>query len=233
MFDMKIKNPFKGMTVFEIILLAVSIVTVTVSYILSPSKNYLNLVASLIGAVAIIFVAKGNVLGQILTVIFAVFYGIISYRFRYYGEMITYLALSAPMAVAAVISWIKNPYKQTAEVKIRKLTKSNVMVILVLSIAVTVAFYFILKALNTANLIFSTVSVFTSFLAASLVFLRSPYYGLGYALNDLVLIVLWALATVEDLAYVPMICCFAIFLIDDIYGFVNWRKMLKRQEKNE
>lgn len=229
---MKITNPFKGMTAFEIVLFTASLVAVVVSFIFSPSKNYLNLAASVIGVIAIMFVAKGHVFGQILTVVFSVCYGIISYFFRYYGEMITYLALSAPMAVGAIIVWIKNPYKQTSEVKIRKLTKLNVILTFVISIAVTVAFYFILKALNTNNLIFGTISVFTSCIAATLVILRSPYYGLGYAINDLVLIVLWALATTEDLSYIPMICCFAMFFIDDIYGFVNWRKMLRRQEKD-
>ena len=78
---------------------------------------------------------------------------------------------------------------------------------------------------------FSTISVTTSFLAAFLTFLRSPLYALGYAANDIVLIVLWVLATMGDKDYLPMIICFIIFLINDIYGYVSWRKMEKDQEK--
>ena len=51
--------------------------------------------------------------------------------------------------------------------------------------------------LDTPNIVFSTISVTTSFLAASLTMLRSSYYALGYAMNDIVLIVLWVLASLK------------------------------------
>ena len=51
--------------------------------------------------------------------------------------------------------------------------------------------------------------------------MRSPYYALFYSFNDIVLIVLWTLATITDIGYLPMILCFVIFLVNDIYGFVN------------
>lgn len=67
-----------------------------------------------------------------------------------------------------------------------------------------------------------TVSVATSFIAASL-------YGLGYAANDIVLIIMWIMATVDDPSYLPMIVCFLVFFINDCYGFINWRKIRQRQ----
>ncbi len=60
---------------------------------------------------------------------------------------------------------------------------------------------------------------------------RSPYFAVGYACNDLVLIVLWVLAAVEDFSYLPMVMCFAVFFFNDMYGFVCWKKMEKRQKK--
>lgn len=80
-------------------------------------------------------------------------------------------------------------------------------------------------------MIFSTISITTSFLSASLTFLRSPLYALGYAANDIILIVLWVLATIENKDYLPMIICFIIFLINDFYGYISWRIMEKSQEK--
>ena len=227
---MKIQNPFRDLTVFERILWIVSLVVVSASFLLSPSKDYLTLTASLIGVTALIFIAKGYVLGQVLTVVFAVFYGIISFHFRYYGEMITYLGMSAPMAISAMIAWIRHPYADSKEVEVRRLTKVHFLGLSVLTVAVTVAFYFILGALHTENLLISTISVTTSFFAASLVFLRSPYYALAYAANDVVLIVMWIMASVADISYLPMILCFVMFLVNDLYGFVNWRRMEKRQK---
>ncbi len=92
------------------------------------------------------------------------------------------------------------------------------------TIAVTAVFYGILRALDTLNIIFSTISVVTSFLAASLTMLRSSYYAVGYAANDVVLIVLWGLASMENPAYIPVVVNFVIFFINDMYGFVSWRR---------
>ena len=97
---------------------------------------------------------------------------------------------------------------------------------------ITGIFYFILKYFNTANLIPSTISVTTSFVAVYLTFRRSPYFALAYASNDIVLIILWILASIYDAKYISVVVCFVAFLVNDIYGFVNWCKMKKRQNNN-
>ena len=225
----KIKNLWRDLTHFERGLWITSVIVVTLSYLLSPSGNWLTLVASLIGVTALIFVAKGYVIGQILSVVFAVFYGIISLHFQYYGEMITYLGMTAPIAVVSTITWLRHPYRKTAEVEVGHVTKKQVILLLLATVAVTTAFYFILAALHTANLFWSTVSVTTSFLAVSLTALRSPYYALAYTANDIVLIVLWILAAIQDISYLPMILCFVMFMANDLYGFWHWHRMRDRQ----
>lgn len=98
-------------------------------------------------------------------------------------------------------------------------------VILILAgIFVTAIFYYVLKMLNTPNIVFSTISVTTSFAAVSLTMLRSSYYAVGYAANDLVLIILWVLASVENPAYIPVVVNFRIFFFNDVYGFISWKK---------
>ena len=230
---MRLVSLFRSLTKFEWCLWMSSVVVVTISFFLSPDKNVLNLIDSLIGVTALIFISKGYVIGQVLLIIFGVLYGIISFEYRYYGEIITYLGMTAPIAGLAVISWLRHPYKDSKEVEVnRHLKLSTWLTLIFLTAAVTVGFYFILKALGNSNLLFSTISVTTSFLAASLTFLRSPYYGLGYAANDAVLITLWVLAALENPGYVPMIFCFVMFFINDLYGFFNWRRMSKRQQRS-
>ncbi len=173
---------------------------------------------------------KGKSDRPALTIIFSILYGIISYTFAYYGEMITYLGMTMPMAIFALISWLRNPYKgNRAQVKVNSLKAKEILLMLAAAALITLAFYFILKACGTANMIPSTISVTTSFIAVYLTFRRSPLYALGYAANDIVLIVLWILATIEDMTYLSVVICFAMFLINDIYGFVSWRKMRKKQ----
>lgn len=227
------KNPFKALNKFDWALWIGSLVIITVIFAAASKRDYMTLAASLIGITAGMFTAKGHVLGQILIVVFAVFYGIISYFLKYYGEMITYLGMSAPVAVASVVTWIKHPHEDGAEVKVATMSTTAIIAVAALTAVVTTAFYFILRALGTANLAVGTVSVATSFLASAFSVLRSPLYAVSYALNDIVLIVLWVLATVTDISNLPMVICFSLFLLHDIYGFVNWKRMKKSQANNE
>ena len=221
--------PFARLTRFERGLWIVSLLCASVSFVLSPERDALTLIASLIGLTSLILNARGEVLGQVLMVLFSFIYGVISYSFAYFGEMITYLGMTMPIAAAAVISWLRHPYKGSAEVAVRPITKKELLLLFMLTALVTWVFYYILRALGTANLFMSTLSVLTSFLGASLTYLRSPYYALGYAANDVVLIVLWILASIENPAYLPMILCFVMFLVNDLYGYAAWRRMQRRQ----
>ena len=224
------KKFFKSVTVVEWLIWGISVITVTGCFIVFKNTQYLYLTGSLIGVTALIFVSKGNPAGQFLTVVFSVFYGIISYSFKYYGEMITYLGMTAPIALWALFSWLKNPYNgNKCEVKVNSVSKWEWCLLTASAVTISVAFFFVLRALNTANLIISTVSVFTSFLAACLTARRSRFYAIFYALNDIVLIVMWSMASYESLTYLPMVICFTAFLFADGYGFINWSIMNKRQ----
>lgn len=98
-------------TKFEIMLWSTSSGLILVAFLLFDKTNYLTLIASLIGVTSLIFNAKGNPLGQLLMVLFSLLYGVISYSFHYYGEMITYLGMTAPMALFALIAWLRHPFK--------------------------------------------------------------------------------------------------------------------------
>lgn len=208
-----------------------SVLLITASFCLYDRENCLTLAASLIGVTSLIFNAKGNPFGQFLMVIFSLLYGVISFTFSYYGEMLTYLGMTMPMAVFALISWLKNPHNgNRAEVKVNTLCSKEIGFMWILTGVVTVVFYFVLDAFHTANIVPSTISVTTSFIAVYLTFRRSPFFALGYAANDIVLIVLWVLACISDARYISVVVCFVAFLINDIYGFLNWRKMKERQK---
>ena len=224
------KNPFKNLTKHEWLLWGISILVVAVSNILSPDVTPATLCGTLIGVTALIFIAKGDVWGQILTIVFSFLYSITSLEFRYYGEMITYLGMTMPIAALSVISWLRHPFKKGEnEVKIHRLTRNQIIAMILLSITVTAVFYFVLKYFNTTNLIISTVSIATSFLASYLMLYRNSYYALAYAANDVVLIILWVLASIESFSYFPMVICFLMFLINDLYGFASWKIREKRQ----
>ena len=212
----------------EKLLWALSVSFILVSFCIFDRESYMTLCASLIGVTSLIFNAKGNPFGQLLAVVFSLLYGGISYTFAYYGEMITYLGMTMPMAVFALIAWLRNPYNgNRAEVRVNAISRREAGWMCLGAAAVTAVFYFVLAYFRTANLLPSTVSVTTSFLAVYLT--CSPYFALAYAANDLVLIVLWTLASAEDIRYISVVVCFAAFFANDIYGYISWQRMKLRQ----
>ncbi|MCI7249355.1 MAG: nicotinamide riboside transporter PnuC [Clostridiales bacterium] len=221
-------KPFRDFTKLDIIIWTGSVTALIISFAASGGGDALTLIASLIGVTSLIFIAKGNVIGQFLMILFAVIYSIISFTFHYYGEMVTYMCMTAPSALITAIAWIKNPYSET-QVAVGEVRWRGWLALVSATVAITIIFYFILAALDTPNLFFSTISVTTSFLAAGLMFLRSQYYATGYMANDLILVILWILASLEDISYLPMVVNFAIFFINDLYGYISWSRMKKVQ----
>lgn len=226
----KIANYF---SLFELVLWCLSVLIITVAFLLFDKTNFLTLAASLVGVTSLIFNAKGNALGQLLMIVFSLLYGIISYSFSYYGEMLTYLGMTMPMAVFALVSWLKNPFGgDKAQVKVNSISKTEIALMWLAAFIVTAGFFFVLKFFNTANIIPSTISVTTSFVAVYLTFRRSRFFAFVYAANDVVLIILWVLASLQDVKYISVVVCFIAFLFNDTYGFINWHKMKKAQENN-
>ena len=224
------KNLLRYFTRGEWTLWGGSVCLIVLAFLLFDRVNYLTLAASLIGVTSLLYNAKGNPIGQSLMVVFSGLYGIISYRFAYYGEMLTYVGMTGPMALFALISWLRNPYGgNRAEVAVDRLRKFEYVLLPFLTILVTIGFYFILKFFHTANLLPSTLSVTTSFVAVYLTFRRNPFFALAYAANDVILIILWLLAARTDISYLSVVICFALFLVNDLYGFLCWQKMRRRQ----
>ena len=226
----KIINYF---TATELIILFVSILIITSMFLIFDGESYFSYFASIIGTVSLILNAKGNFIGQIIGIVFCSFYAIISWSYQYYGEVITYFGMTMPFAIVSLVSWIKNPYKDNkTEVSVNNINIKEIFFAIPCALVITFIFYFILKYFNTSNLLISTVSILTSTVAVYLTFRRSPYFALAYTINDLVLIVLWSLASIENKMYVSIVACFIAFLINDIYGFIAWERMRRRQSKN-
>ncbi len=214
----------------ELMLWGMSVLFIVLLFVFFDGRNYMRLAASVVGVTSLIFNAKGNPAGQFLMIVFSILYGIISFSFSYYGEMITYLGMTMPMAAFSLISWLKNPYEgNRSEVKVNVISELETVPMCVAATGITILFFLVLKYFDTANLALSTISVTTSFLAVYLTFRRSSYFALAYAANDVVLIMLWVLASLSDIRYISVAVCFVAFLINDIYGFISWQEMKSRQ----
>lgn len=138
-----------------------------------------------------------------------------------------------PISIMSIVSWLKNKSNNNENVvKVNKIHGKEYLYLSVFTIIATIGFYFLLKMLNTNELIISTVSLMTSLLASYLMFRRSSYYAVCFMLNDIILIILWSLVVINNsIAYLPTVITFIVFLINDTYGFIHWKMEEKKQNK--
>ena len=119
-----LSNPLKTLTKKEWLLWLASLAAVIISNLATNDLDLLTLMSALLGVTSLIFAAKGNVWAQFLMIVFCILYGIISFRFHYWGEMITYLGMTLPMAAWSAITWLQNPSEENEnEVAIQTLNK--------------------------------------------------------------------------------------------------------------
>ena len=221
---------FENFNKKELAAWVLSLSLIMLSQLLLGNTEWAFMAVSMVGISALIYTAKGHVMGPLIMILFSITYSLISLSFGYYGEAITYGGMTLPMSILALIAWVKHPSSEKNQVKTAVLTKREWLICGLYSIIVTTILGAVLYLFDTPNLVLSTISVTTSFVAVYLTYKRSQYYAVAYALNDLILIGLWVYASTTHEAYIPLVVCFSLFLIYDIYGYIAWNK---RSNKNQ
>lgn len=224
---------FKDWTVFEICLLITSpIIVLTVGVIFH--SDALTVITSIIGIFCALLLAKGFVLGQFFGIAIVVLYSIVSFKNAFYGEMITYIVIMLPMYVWSIVEWIKHKNNKTESVEVNSIKWQEWLIVSLCAIAIFIGFYFLLKALNTSELVISTLSVVDNVFAVYLLARRSKYGFVSYIVNDLILIVLWGIPVFGgNLLVLPMLINPIVNLVNDSYGVINWTKLQIKQKGDE
>lgn len=214
---------------FEKILLFGSIIIVSIVGIVFKS-DVLTVSCSIVGIITALLLAKGKNLGQVFGLLITILYSIVSYKNKYYGEVLIYALLMLPMYIIGIFTWINHKSEKTDSVEINSIKKKEWIIVSVISIGVFIGIYYLLKAFNTNELIVSTLSVLASLFAVYLQIRRSKYSFGFYIINDIILMFLWGIPALHgSYILVPMLLNPTINFINDTYGFYNWKKTEKIQ----
>lgn len=225
-----VKKLFGQWHIVELVLYIAGLILISVTSICFKA-SWISAVTGIFGLSCVIFTAKGKVLGIFLTWGMIVFYSILSYRNKYYGEVFINIFMMLPMTVISLVSWLKHLGKDYV-VKVNSITKKELIIVFSVALIAFVVFFFLLRALGTSQLIFSTISIVTSVLATYFQSRRSKYGFLSFLFNDAVLCALWLMATLKDTKNIPMLVAVSLFVLCDIYGFISWSVMQRRQQKH-
>ncbi|MDE5654208.1 MAG: nicotinamide riboside transporter PnuC [Clostridia bacterium] len=224
-----IKKIFGQWHIAELILYIAGLALITVMSICF-NASWISAVTGILGLSCVMFAAKGKVIGIFFTWGMIIFYSILSFQNKYYGEVFINLCMMFPMTIIQLISWLKHLGKDYV-VKVNSITKKEIIIVSVVAVISFAVFYFVLRAIHTSQLIFSTISIVTSILATYFQSRRSKYGFLSFLFNDAVLCVLWFFATLDDIKNIAMLIAVALYVVCDIYGFISWGVLQKRQQK--
>lgn len=218
------KKIFKNWNIFEISLLIISIILILSSGIFLEG-NILAVIMSILSITTAILQAKGKVLSQFIGFVVAIFYSILSFNNKYYGEVIIYITIMIPLYILGIISWLKNKNEETQTVNKSDIHKKECCIIILVNIILFILLYQLLKYLNTDQLLISSISMNTIITATYLIARRNKFSFLFFILNDIILILLWGIPVIQgDLTLIPMLLNPSLLFINDIYGFKNWSK---------
>lgn len=223
-------NILKDWSKFEKTLLFGNIIVVSTIGIIFKA-DLLTTACSIIGINTALLLAKGKNLGQLLGILITLLYSILSFKNKYYGEVLIYVFLMLPMFVVGTFSWIKHQNKKTNSVEINNIKAKEWIIVSIIFIGVFIGIYYVLKAFNTNELIVSTASVLASLFAVYLQVRRSKYSFSFYIVNDIILFILWGTPVFKgNYTLIPMLLNPVFNFINDLYGFYYWRKTEKIQK---
>lgn len=223
---------WKGYNILDLILILSGLVTVIVSGVLFGSPWYI-ILSTILGLLCVFTQAKGKIATQFIGIIYFSFYIFISYAQKYYGEALLYLIIMLPMYIYGVIHWLNNRNKKENIVIVRSnLSASEWLILSFCLIGISIGVYFILKALNTSQLITSTLSFVSMLPAVYLLIRRCKWNQVAFLVNDFIVPILWIFLVIQgDLSFLPM-CIYHIFQITyDVYGLIQWIKLEKKQKE--
>lgn len=205
------------------------ITTLSVVY----KSSALVILNAIVSTVAVFFISKGIIIGNFLGIGQVVLYSIISYNNALYGELIITLTFSLFSYLFSIVSWFKDLTKENVIYVNKKIGWKEYLILFLTAAVLMIGVYFLLKHFNTANLIVSVLSCYLGAVAGYLAFRRCEYNFIFYIINNIVCIVLWSSVTIQDISNLPVLISFAVFLILNSLGVLNWTKLKKEQKTGE
>lgn len=224
---------WKGYNIVDLALISIGAGSVIISGLVFNSKWYI-ILSTILGLLCVFTQAKGKISTQFIGIVYFCFYIFISYSQKYYGEALLYLIIMLPMYIYGVIHWLSNRDKKDNVVIVRgNLSLKEWLLASVGFVFVSISVWFILKSLNTAQLLISCLSFLSMLPAVYLLMRRCKWNQVAFLINDFIVPILWIFLVINgDLSFLPL-CIYHIFQITyDVYGLIEWIKLEKKQNKN-
>lgn len=232
----RMKDFFKKFTLFDILYLSISWAIVLTVSLLCKTGAF-TIVFMMLNIASILLLAKGFVFAPIAVVVAYTMYAMLSYHNGLYGETIVYGAVLIPLQIRTTISWQLKQKKDGKRFIISKIKPLEWLILGLVSVGLLFGIYFLLRVFNTSYLILSTILFVLSVTSNYLLLRRTEYAYIEILLCNAVFLILWLMPFIEGrpggVEVIPVGVCSLIYVVNNVKGFINWRKIRKRQMKEK
>lgn len=221
-----IKNEFLGgWKPFEVVWLALFILAQFWAFSQSEEPNsLLAMVSGIAGIICVVFVSKGKVSNYFFGLIFAYTYFYVAWGSNFLGEMNTVLYVYIPAQFIGYFLWKENLQKDNGSqaVIVKSLSVKGWAVLLS---AIAVGTFLFVQALNWAGGSSTGLDGLTTIIVVAaqlLMILRYREQWALWILLNVLSIVLWSETPAMYLMY-------SAYLLNSVYGYWNWSKLVKTE----
>jgi nicotinamide mononucleotide transporter len=223
---------WKNWTKFEISWLF-TFTMVNIYLFFAWSDSLIGLISSISGMLCVVLVAKGKIANYYFGIVQTLTYAYIAYGYGLYGEVMLNALFYFPIQFIGIYLWKKNKTDQGVkgeDVKVKSLTKTGWLYTVLSILILTAAYGFFLKYLGGKFVWNDSATNVLSIAAQILMLKRFAEQWLLWIAVNVLSITLWLSALISQGGNdFSMLVMWSAFLVNSIYGYVNWRKFYQKQ----
>lgn len=222
----------KGWNWWEITWLLFGNVSIlTVSLIMHDTA--VGILASVTGITCVILVGKGKVSNYLFGTINIIFYSIIAFRAKYYGDVMLNLLYYLPTNFIGWYTWSRHMDTKKEEVCKERMTSVQRTAVALLSAAGIFGYSYFLKYLGGNLPLVDSMSTVLSIVAQILMIRRYMEQWIIWIIVNIVSVVMWIMAFFNGGESVAVLMMWSVFLVNAVIMFIKWYRDSARQKNEE
>ena len=222
-----LKHFWNGYTTFEKLFLTFMVLLQIGVFVVCPDSP-LNIIAGLAGVVSVVMCAKGRIMFYFIGFIQTITYLILAWQNQFYGEVLENLFYFVTM-IWGIFVWHKNSVKNsdgTEDVAAKRFTPIQWIFSIVGTVVATILMGYWLDGIGSAQAYTDAATNVMAIFAQILMVRRYREQWIWWIIIDLFCIKLWFVA-----GNWSMVAMYVAWTANCIYGWINWSKLNKNQQK--
>ena len=222
-----LKNFWTGYSAWEKLFMLIAVSMQVAVFCISPDTP-LNIIAGIAGCVSVIMCAKGRTMFYFIGFIQTVTYLVLAWQNKFYGEVLENIFYFVTM-IWGIFEWKKNEVANddgTEDVRALKFSVAQWILSVVSTVALTWLMGMWLESIGSAQAYTDAATNVLAVFAQILMVKRYREQWLWWLIIDLLCIKMWWVA-----GNWSMVAMYAVWTVNCLYGWGNWSKLNKTQNK--